>query len=195
MWSRTLDVDGNIARQLIVPSTTLDTVSGEVGALQLRNKHGVWPASTADRPLDSQRLWAGLPIGTQPGARVPPSTSWSRPTDLEATSPSQVLSSYVGAIGFEPGTHERPGLRAPQLGAMHAVLGYWTTRRLEPATVAMPTGTGKTETMLGLLLAARPERLLVLVPSGALRNQIAAKFDRLGVLHELELRRQRHCAQ
>lgn len=187
VWSRTLDVDGNTARQLIVPSATLETVSGEVGGLQLKSQHGAWPASTPDRPLDSERLWARLPVGTQPGARVPPSTSWSRPTDLEPTSPSQVLSSFVGAIGFELGTNESPGLRAPQLGAMHAVLGYWTTRRPEPATVAMPTGTGKTETMLGLLLAARPERLLVLVPSDALRDQIAAKFERLGVLHELAI--------
>lgn len=49
----------------------------------------------------------------------------------------------------------------------------------------MPTGTGKTETMLGLLVAARPRRLLVIVPSDALREQIAGKFDRLGVLQEL----------
>lgn len=49
----------------------------------------------------------------------------------------------------------------------------------------MPTGTGKTETMLGLLVAARPRRLLVIVPSDALRDQIASKFDRLGVLQEL----------
>jgi superfamily II DNA or RNA helicase len=71
------------------------------------------------------------------------------------------------------------------LGAVHAVLGYWTTKRATPATVVMPTGTGKTETMLALLVAARPTRLLVLVPSEALRAQIADKFETLGVLQEL----------
>ena len=49
----------------------------------------------------------------------------------------------------------------------------------------MPTGTGKTETMLALLVAARLERLLVVVPSTALRSQIAAKFETLGVLQGL----------
>jgi hypothetical protein len=56
---------------------------------------------------------------------------------------------------------------------------------MTPATVVMPTGTGKTETMLALLVAARPSRLLVLVPSDALRDQVASKFETLGVLQEL----------
>jgi superfamily II DNA or RNA helicase len=67
---------------------------------------------------------------------------------------------------------------------MHAVLGHWTTNSGTPATVVMPTGTGKTETMLALLVAGRPERLLVLVPSDALRDQVASKFETLGVLQE-----------
>ena len=49
----------------------------------------------------------------------------------------------------------------------------------------MPTGTGKTETMLALLVAARLPRLLVLVPSDVLREQVAEKFESLGVLQEL----------
>ena len=47
-----------------------------------------------------------------------------------------------------------------QLGAVHSVLGYWTTAGPDPATVEMPTGTGKTDTMIGLLAALpipRPE--------------------------------------
>jgi Type III restriction enzyme, res subunit len=68
----------------------------------------------------------------------------------------------------------------PLAGA--GALGYWTTKRMTPATVVMPTGTGKTETMLALLVAARPDRLLVLVPSDSLREQVAAKSGTLGVL-------------
>jgi superfamily II DNA or RNA helicase len=41
----------------------------------------------------------------------------------------------------------------------------------------MPTGTGKTDTMLGLLIAARLARTLVLVPSDALRSQLIQKCD------------------
>ena len=46
----------------------------------------------------------------------------------------------------------------------------------------MPTGTGKTETMLALLVSERFERLLVIVPTDALRTQIFGKFVSLGVL-------------
>jgi len=74
-----------------------------------------------------------------------------------------------------------PGLRSPQIGAIHAVLGHWTTN-IEQGIVVMPTGTGKTETMLSLLVACQISRLLVIVPSDALREQITRKFLTLGIL-------------
>ncbi len=74
------------------------------------------------------------------------------------------------------------GLRTPQLGAVHSVLGSWTTGASQPGTVVMPTGTGKTETMVALLSVAAAERLVVVVPSDALRGQISRKFETLGVL-------------
>lgn len=77
-----------------------------------------------------------------------------------------------------------PGLRPPQVGALHASLGHWRASS-KPATVVMPTGTGKTETMLALLVAQRIQRLLVLVPSDALREQIGSKFVTLGWLKKL----------
>lgn len=104
----------------------------------------------------------------------------------ERTTPAEVLASLRDAFAFRAADPDRglDGLRPPQLGALHAVLAHWTTRSSEPATVVMPTGTGKTETMLALLAAARPERLLVVVPSDALRSQTAAKFESFGVLQE-----------
>ncbi|WP_164844396.1 DEAD/DEAH box helicase family protein [Azoarcus sp. DN11] len=74
-----------------------------------------------------------------------------------------------------------PGLRGPQIGALHAVLAHWKVSEAT-ATVVMPTGTGKTETMLALLVARRIPRLLVVVPSDALRVQIGRKFLTLGWL-------------
>lgn len=74
-----------------------------------------------------------------------------------------------------------PGLRGPQLGALHAVLAHWNVSEAT-ATVVMPTGTGKTETMLALLVAKRIPRLLVVVPSDALRAQVGRKFLTLGWL-------------
>jgi len=106
--------------------------------------------------------------------------------DLSPSAPARVTESWIDSFNFTLGDRNtgRPGLRLPQLGAVHAVLGYWTTGSTQPATVVMPTGTGKTETMIALLATGRPERLLVLVPSDVLRTQLAEKFEALGVLQE-----------
>lgn len=49
----------------------------------------------------------------------------------------------------------------------------------------MPTGTGKTETMLALLTRESLGRLLVIVPTNHLREQIGEKFVTLGLLKSL----------
>lgn len=103
-----------------------------------------------------------------------------------ASTPDEVLASLVDGFAFheENPAESRPGLRSPQLGALHSILGYWTTRPSEPATVVMPTGTGKTETMLAVFAASPMARLLVVVPSDVLRTQIAEKFESLGILQQ-----------
>ena len=73
------------------------------------------------------------------------------------------------------------GLRLPQIGALHAGLAHWSVSNAA-ATIVMPTGTGKTETMLALLVCVRLDRLMVVVPSNALRDQVSEKFLALGVL-------------
>lgn len=75
------------------------------------------------------------------------------------------------------------GLREPQIGAVYAALAHWTVSE-DAATIVMPTGTGKTETMLALLVCARLRRIMVVVPNVALREQIADKFLTLGKLAE-----------
>jgi len=108
-------------------------------------------------------------------------------------SPTDVLTSLSGAFHFvvENSDSQQKGLRQPQIGALHSILGYWTTDPKEPATVVMPTGTGKTETMLAVFAHERIDRLLVIVPSDALRNQIAAKFESFGVLQDAGVIEQR----
>lgn len=98
-----------------------------------------------------------------------------------------VLTSWRPGINFRSASHgpAGAGLRRAQLGALHAVLAHWSTGTDEPATVVLPTGTGKTETMLALLVEARIQRLLVIVPSDALRTQLAGKFETLGLLGTL----------
>lgn len=73
------------------------------------------------------------------------------------------------------------GLRKPQLGALHAIQAHWTTTN-DTATVVMPTGTGKTETMLSVAVLNQCKKILVVVPTDALRTQIANKFLSLGEL-------------
>lgn len=94
-----------------------------------------------------------------------------------------VKKSWRNAFFFKEETPEENGLRKPQIGAIHATLAHWTTTK-DPATVVMPTGTGKTETMLSLLIAKQCNRLLIVVPHDALREQIANKLVSLGILKE-----------
>ncbi|MDD2900801.1 MAG: DEAD/DEAH box helicase family protein [Syntrophales bacterium] len=107
--------------------------------------------------------------------------------DLSPTTPAEARQSWAYSFSFVLEENDRPGLRLPQLGAVHGVLGYWTTGSTQPASVVMPTGTGKTETMIALLVTARPQRLLVVVPSEVLRTQLAAKFVSFGVLQESDV--------
>ncbi|MAK61010.1 MAG: helicase [Ponticaulis sp.] len=75
----------------------------------------------------------------------------------------------------------KPGFRSPQIGALHALQAHWTVSE-KIATVVMPTGTGKTETMIAAGLQERAKCILVIVPSDALRTQIASAFEQLGIL-------------
>lgn len=94
------------------------------------------------------------------------------------------LASWPGSFSYTQADPEREirGLRPPQLGALHAVQAHWALGDGDPATVVMPTGTGKTDTMISILIATGCTRLLVVVPTDALRTQIAEKFLTLGIL-------------
>ena len=109
---------------------------------------------------------------------------WLRHPKMAEYTPEEVLQSWTNQFAYkEEVDEEHPGLRKPQLGALHAILGHF----LSPsgvATVVLPTGTGKTETMLSAMVAGRCRKLLVTVPSSALRNQMYGKFKNLGVLKD-----------
>ena len=84
----------------------------------------------------------------------------------------------------ESGKVLRKGLRIPQVGALHAIASHWTLGN-EPAIVVMPTGTGKTEVMIAASVASVCARLLVIVPTDALREQTVRKFQRYGLLRKI----------
>lgn len=79
-----------------------------------------------------------------------------------------------------------PGLRKPQLGAYFRVLSHWSISR-DHAVIVLPTGVGKTDTMIAIMVGSMCERVLIVVPSKALRDQIAEKFRTLGILREHNL--------
>lgn len=102
---------------------------------------------------------------------------------------SDVFQSFEGAFLFQSDPASRvsafpSGLHNHQIGAIHAIGAHWSVST-EPASLVLPTGTGKTEIMLSTLIAYIRGTLLVVVPSVALRDQTAKKFASLGLLRQL----------
>jgi superfamily II DNA or RNA helicase len=91
--------------------------------------------------------------------------------------------SWDGSFSYTQEKGNRKGLRLPQLAAIHAVHAHWAVST-EAATIVMPTGTGKTDTMIAIFISYRCDKLLVIVPTDGLRTQIFEKFVRLGVLKD-----------
>ena len=75
---------------------------------------------------------------------------------------ARVRESWFAAFNFigEDQLREgQVGLRRPQLGALHAIHAHWSTKS-DVATVVMPTGTGKTETMLATMISGMCTRVI-----------------------------------
>ena len=106
--------------------------------------------------------------------------SWIKHPLLCEDSPDEIVNSWENKFTYRKETAQHEGLRQPQLEATHAYLAYETEKQRK--IIVMPTGTGKTETMLSILIAAQCRKLLVLVPSDVLRGQLYEKFVTLGVL-------------
>lgn len=176
VWANQHVAGKNAVRQLLVPAyDNVEVLETELGHQVVSTPFGQWPVTrTAELPTAGP-LAARLPARRSKNSRI----TWVG--DREAVQASDVVRSFEGAIGFT--AHDQPrSLRRPQIAALHSIVGYQSSGLSEPGIVVMPTGTGKTETMLAWLVAQRPERVLVVVPSTALRDQIATKFETLGIL-------------
>lgn len=108
---------------------------------------------------------------------------WLKHPEIKDFEPQEIIDTWKNNFNFkkEDQVNNILGLRTPQIGAIHALMGHLTNAK-EIATVVLPTGTGKTETMLSVLVANQCQKLLVTVPSDALRVQLAEKFKSLGLL-------------
>lgn len=98
----------------------------------------------------------------------------------------EIIKSWHNTFRFKKENIDKgiKGLRLPQAGAIHNILGHWTVSN-EAATIVMPTGTGKTEVMISILVSQQCKKLLIIVPTNPLRTQISDKLVSLGVLKEI----------
>jgi superfamily II DNA or RNA helicase len=106
-------------------------------------------------------------------------------------SPNEIRKSWKNSLSLiqEEVTDNRivrKGLRIPQLGAYHRVVSHWSITS-DHGIIVLPTGVGKTDTMITIMVGCMCERILVIVPSTALRDQIGIKFRELGVLRKHKL--------
>ncbi|WP_149536620.1 DEAD/DEAH box helicase [Siccirubricoccus phaeus] len=137
-------------------------------------------------PAGDRQVAAGVAVNAAWVGAPDAAPSWRAP----GAAAEEARRSWDGAFAFREevkdadGKVTECGLRPPQVGALYAVLAHWRGVA-DPATVVMPTGTGKTETMLAILARERMPRLLVVVPGNALRDQIAGKFETFGLLRTL----------
>ncbi len=208
-----LAIDGKVlgspVRQLAVPARrvrcrlrpfAIRRVNGHETTLETGEILKVISAKTAT-PLEAdlillvpgatepERIAAALELGEGRWMNVPPTSIDTLDRSARSERRKAVSASWIDAIHLREGRAAaggqpaQPGLRRPQVGALHAALAH-ATRSTDPATIVMPTGTGKTETMLALNANRRFERLLVVVPTDALREQIAGKFETFGVLKQ-----------
>jgi superfamily II DNA or RNA helicase len=159
-----------------LPRTTSVALPGD--------RHVIVPDFVTERDL-SEKSIAGNTIWGRGSTLKPAEMSLESAGAICA----RARASWKGAVVLrseirnEAGEIVETGLRAPQLGALYATLAHWSVSN-QPATIVMPTGTGKTETMLALLAAVQIKRLMIVVPNSALRDQIAGKFLEFGVLYD-----------
>ena len=111
---------------------------------------------------------------------------YSHPLTYETAGPEAVAEEWRRALRYvcEDELTGSPGLRECQLGAIHALAAHWTVSD-EAATIAMPTGTGKTEVMIAALVVGCCRCVLIIVPSATLRKQTANKIAKYGCLQEI----------
>nr|WP_299420331.1 DEAD/DEAH box helicase family protein [uncultured Emticicia sp.] len=110
---------------------------------------------------------------------------WLKHPFFQSKTPDEVVSTWTDKFKFikENEQANTKGLRPPQVGALHSILAHIQNSE-DKAIVVMPTGTGKTETMLATLISNCCKKTLVSVPSDSLRTQISDKFITLGLLKE-----------
>lgn len=187
------DEGGATVRQIRIPQSELQSVQ-EIPETGTNKKfvgsttdgRSILVGSSFSRGDDKSKHW----LKVQKNAPISDwlEGTWINPRPSDTPIGTRSKRAKAWSLGFrlksEKSDPETGGLRDPQIGAYHAAKAHWTTSEA-PATIVMPTGTGKTETMLALFASENCEGLTVIVPSDALREQVGRKFLEFGLLREL----------
>lgn len=192
--------NGNSIQQIVEPSSIIDgdianytngrlkgqMITGSVdGAEILVLERAVSPPShffgtIKAKPATRRSNNGELDLSYADWMRHPKLTGTSSEKIDYAQNLDSIVNSWQGAFSYLEENQDKKiaGLRLPQIGAVHAIHAHWAVSN-EPAT-----GTGKTDTMLAILVTTRCKKTMVVVPTDVLRAQIARKFLTLGVLKE-----------
>lgn len=184
IFARDYVVDGNYARQVVVMPFSPTALTVEDDKYYIYNGDEAYELVGVGEAPQGE---AYFQLQDEPINGLPNLSSIIGIASKSLDSPNAVKEGLAGRFHFkESGIPSgTKGLRTAQLGAMHAILSHWTVNDTDPGTVVMPTGTGKTETMLSVFANQGLSHLLVIVPTDNLRTQIGEKFQQLGKLREL----------
>ncbi|TDF38500.1 DEAD/DEAH box helicase [Alteromonadaceae bacterium M269] len=200
VWHTEIEIEGNKVERLLFPSKYIEVylnTTNDAGVLiatpieQIYSDHVLLvkgnrfdlsaypelPVLKVKRTIDFNSISSSTPL------------IWLRSpaSFVQNISPLALANSWINKFSFKEENRglKIDGLRKPQVGALHAISAEFSKNKVEPCTVVLPTGTGKTETMLSTIIYHRCPRVLVLVPSNSLRDQVGDKFKTLGCLKEL----------
>lgn len=111
---------------------------------------------------------------------------WLKHPQISNDSTESIVDSWDNNFNYKKENLDKNviGLRSPQIGAIHAIMSHIENAD-EKGIIVLPTGTGKTETMISTMVANKCKKVLVSVPSDSLRIQISDSFKKLGILRKL----------
>lgn len=196
-------INGNSIQQVLIPACTLEASIANYTFSNIKGKVLVPTDSSGEKILVVEKknqlsnsfskiIFLNQKQLAEPAENYDLSTcTWLKHKEIkdsgivDSNIVTAVNDSWKNCFSYLIGSLEKniKGLREPQAGAVHAVQSHWSVTN-ETATIVMPTGTGKTETMISVMVSVRCRKILVIVPTDALRTQISEKFLTLGVLKD-----------